>query len=240
MPYHRKQCILAQQGSAPVAPQQGAPADAARGDKIGRILESGVGSKANPPYRCGAAERQAVGPHQARRYSPYKTHDDKKWLLYMFKRELIVVYTVVLLIGAGCSFLWFAFLAQEHSVGQHLAPIPAGILGRWSLIQSAMHYSDSNKTDIRQSDGEATIILTKDGQYEIIYTVSSATYSGRYWMISANEMEIDIERSPVNKHGPPYRQFFTVSSDVLTITRIVKRDNGSTVTNIDTYRKIDQ
>jgi len=158
----------------------------------------------------------------------------------MFKRELIVVYTVVLLIGAGCSFLWFAFLAQEHSVGQHLAPIPAGILGRWSLIQSAVQYSDSNTTDIRQSDGEATIILTKDGQYEIIYTVSSATYSGRYWMISANEMEIDIERSPVNKHGPPYRQFFNVSSDVLTITRIVKRDNGSTVTNIDTYRKIDQ
>jgi hypothetical protein len=90
----------------------------------------------------------------------------------MFKRELIIVYTIVLLIGAGCSFLWLAlaFLAQEHSVGHHLAPIPAGILGRWSLIQSAVHSSDSNTTDNRQSDGEATIILTKDGQYEIIYT----------------------------------------------------------------------
>jgi hypothetical protein len=90
----------------------------------------------------------------------------------MFKRELIVVYTIVLLIGAGCSFLWLAFLAQEHSVGQHLAPIPAGILGRWSQIQSAVHYSDSNTTDIRQSDGEATIILTKDSlpyrKYELI------------------------------------------------------------------------
>lgn len=95
----------------------------------------------------------------------------------MFKRELIVVFTVVLLIGAG--FVWFAFLAQEQSVGQHLAPIPASILGEWSLIQSAVRFSNSNTTDIRQSDGEATIILTKDGQYEIIYTVSSATYSGR-------------------------------------------------------------
>ena len=80
----------------------------------------------------------------------------------------------------------------------------------------------------------------KDGQYELIYTVSSATYSGRYWMISTNEMEIDIERSPVNKHGPPYRQFFDVASDVLTITRIVKLDNGNMVTNSDTYRKVVQ
>ena len=103
-----------------------------------------------------------------------------------------------------------------------------------------MHYSDSTTTDTRHSDGEAMIILTKDGQYEIIYTVSNATYSGRYWMISANEMEIAIERSPVNKHGPPYRQFFDVASDILTITRIVKQDNGSLLTHIDTYRKIDQ
>src|SRR6185369_17499506 len=106
----------------------------------------------------------------------------------MFKRELIAVYTVVLLIGAACSFVWFAFLAQEHSVGHHLAPIPTGILGRWSLTQSAIQYSDSNTTNSRQSAGEATIILTKDGQYVIIYTVSSATYSGHYWIISANEM----------------------------------------------------
>jgi hypothetical protein len=150
------------------------------------------------------------------------------------------VLLIVLLIGVGCSVLWFAFLAQEHSVGRHLAPIPVGILGRWSLIQSTVQYSDSNTTDTRQADGEATIIFTKDGQYEIIYTVSNAIYSGRYWMLSANEMEIDIERSPVNKHGPPYRQFFDVASNVLTITQIVKRDNGSSVTNIDTYRKIDQ
>jgi hypothetical protein len=59
-------------------------------------------------------------------------------------------------------------------------------------------------------------------------------------MISANEMEIDIERSPVNKHGPPYRQFFAVASDVLTITHIVKLDNGSMVTTSDTYRKVEQ
>ncbi len=47
--------------SIEAAAEQGAPADAARGDKIGAILESTADSSDISIYRGGAAERPAVG-----------------------------------------------------------------------------------------------------------------------------------------------------------------------------------
>jgi len=44
-----------------LAAQPGAAADAARGDKIGAILQASFGSRAFPIYQGGAAKRHAVG-----------------------------------------------------------------------------------------------------------------------------------------------------------------------------------